>query len=72
MSRVFIVIAVFLSPFVSSAEDNEGVLRVYPSPTQIGTTACREFKDEKGRLTKCIYYGMSISGNGVQSTVTYD
>jgi len=34
----------------------KGELRIYPRATQIGTVANREFKDDKGRIVKVIYY----------------
>lgn len=41
------------------AQDREskGELHIYPRATQIGIVANREFKDQKGRVVKVIYYG---------------
>ena len=36
--------------------DGKGELRIYHRATQIGTVANREFKDDKGRVVKVIYY----------------
>ncbi|HEX7334267.1 MAG TPA: hypothetical protein VF290_22365 [Pyrinomonadaceae bacterium] len=36
--------------------ESKGELRIYHRATQIGTVANREFKDDKGRVVKVIYY----------------
>lgn len=36
--------------------ESKGELRIYHRPTQIGVVASREFKDDKGRVVKVIYY----------------
>lgn len=36
--------------------ESKGELRIYPRATQIGVVANREFKDDKGRVVKVIYY----------------
>jgi hypothetical protein len=36
--------------------EQQGELRIYDRPTQINTVASREFKDDKGRVVKVIYY----------------
>ena len=36
--------------------ESKGELRIYNRATQIGTVASREFKDDKGRVIKVIYY----------------
>jgi hypothetical protein len=48
----------FLFAFSAHTQDvqNKGELRIYDRATQIGTVASREFKDEKGRVVKVIYY----------------
>jgi len=43
--------------------EQKGELRLYDMATQIGTTAMREFKDDKGRVLKTIYY--SGGGGGI-------
>jgi hypothetical protein len=49
---------VLLLSISARAQDVEpkGELRIYERATQIGTVANREFKDEKGRIVKVIYY----------------
>jgi hypothetical protein len=36
--------------------ESKGELRIYQRATQVGTVANREFKDDKGRVVKVIYY----------------
>ena len=60
--------------------ESKGELRIYHRATQIGTVASREFKDDKGRVIKVIYYtdaGNSMSNFReeslrVQSSSTFD
>src|SRR5215203_5300163 len=48
----------FLLPVSACAQELEskGELRIYERATQIGTVASRQFKDDKGRIVKVIYY----------------
>ena len=58
-----------------SAQEPEGKLRIYERATQIGTVASREFKDDKGRLVKVIYYSHADTTTNdfrEQSTRTFD
>src|SRR6185369_12860396 len=58
----------------------KGELRIYPRATQIGTVANREFKDDKGRIVKVIYYDYAGGSPGKfreellreQSSSTYE
>lgn len=56
---VTVTLALLLLMSISvHAQDSEGKgeLRIYHRPTQIGTVAMRQFKDDKGRVIKIIYY----------------
>ena len=61
------VILAFLLLLSISAQDleNKGELRIYHTATQIGTVASREFKDDKGRVIKVIYY--TDAGNSMSN-----
>lgn len=62
---VSLAILVFLSMAgFAQQPEQEGELRIYPRATQVGTVALREFKDDKGRVSKIIYYtsGGSLEG----------
>jgi len=62
---MFLVILLFLATSVSAQViEQKGELRLYYRATQIGTTGNREFKDNKGRVVKTIYYtGGSAQGS---------
>lgn len=55
---VLISVLLLLLSISAHAQDLEakGELRIYHRATQIGTVASREFKDDKGRVVKVIYY----------------
>jgi hypothetical protein len=56
-------ILLLLSRSVSAqVSEQQGELRLYDRATQIGTTANREFTDDKGRVIKHIYYTGGSSG----------
>jgi len=60
-----LIILLLLSIVVrAQVSDPKSELRLYSRATQIGTTASREFKDDKGRIVKVIYYtgGGSFGG----------
>lgn len=60
--------------------ESKGELRIYHRATQIGTVASREFKDDKGRVVKVIYYTHADLNSSnfreeslrVQSSSTFD
>jgi len=66
VSGMFLVILLLLCRSASAqVTEQKGELRLYDMATQIGTTAMREFKDDKGRVVKTIYYtggGGGING----------
>jgi len=83
LSTNSLIILLLLSISVRAQEpEPKGELRIYHRGTQIGTAAAREFKDDKGRLIKAIYYtytGESDSGGNFreellreQSTSTFE
>ena len=74
-ARVLIIL--LLVPISARAQkvESKGELRIYERATQIGTVASREFKDNKGRVVKVIYYNhVDIATNDFreQSTRTFD
>ena len=64
-THVTLIIVLLLSVAVrAQVAEPKGELRLYGRATQIGTVASREFKDDKGRVVKVIYYtgGGSFEG----------
>ena len=56
---IVIVLSLLLLLSISTrAQEREpkGELQIYPRATQVGTVANRQFKDDKGRVVKIIYY----------------
>jgi len=58
------LIVVLLFASSARAQKTKGELRLYERATQIGTVANREFKDDKGRVVKVIYYTQSDKSIG--------
>lgn len=54
-TTVALIFAFSIAAFAQQ-DDSPGELILYHSHTQVGTVARREFKDEKGRVYKTIYY----------------
>jgi hypothetical protein len=65
-TNVTLITLLLLSVAVrAQVAEPKGELRIYPRATQIGTVAIREFRDDKGRVVKSIYYtggGSSFQG----------
>lgn len=64
-TKVSLIILLMLSVTArAQVAEPKGELRLYSRATQIGTVACREFRDDKGRIVKVIYYtgGGSFEG----------
>lgn len=62
---ITLIVLVLLSIAVrAQLPEPKGELRLYGRATEVGTTASREFKDDKGRIVKVIYYtgGGSFEG----------
>ncbi|HSE24853.1 MAG TPA: hypothetical protein VLB68_24540 [Pyrinomonadaceae bacterium] len=57
MQLTLIIVLIFASK--ARAQEPKSELHLYERATQIGTVANREFKDEKGRVVKAIYYTQS-------------
>lgn len=51
--------AALLAHSICLAHDDEGKLIMYDMESEVGTVACREFRDDAGRLTKRIYYTLA-------------
>lgn len=60
-----ILALLFLLSISAQDLENKGELRIYERATQIGTVASREFKDDKGRVVKVIYY--TDTGNSMSN-----
>jgi hypothetical protein len=81
LTAVAMVLTVALPATSASADDQTGTLKIYDLMSEIGTVACREFRDDAGRLTRVIYYttrAPALKGPFdpndliVQSSETYD
>jgi len=68
-ARAVIVLVLFASSALTVAaraaeetatdgQGQEGELTLYERMTSIGTVACRVFRDDEGRVTKTVYYGL--------------
>lgn len=73
--RIAIVLLLLSVTARTQDDKSKGELRIYERATQIGTVASREFKDDKGRLVKVIYYSHAdpyTNDFREQSTRTFD
>lgn len=65
MTMVSLLILVLLSITALAQEpEQKGELRIYHRATQVGTVANREFRDDRGRVSKIIYYTSGGSFEG--------
>jgi hypothetical protein len=58
------MIVILLLAITARAQEPKGELHLYERTTQIGTVANRQFKDDKGRVVKDIYYTQSDKSTG--------
>src|SRR5215211_7972340 len=54
--RAFLLGALLPFCAVSQSVSEQGELTIYPRDTQIGTIACRTYRDHQGHITKEVFY----------------